>query len=138
MSCLAVSRDLIYVFLESDKRGYIAEIQVKNSNQNFPTTDKNYTSTDPKASSTRNMKNTRRSTIIKSEKKKKQSLREKFKAVRDKSCVLYRGTKVKMKVDFSSEIMESRRNILKERRGKKVAVNNFEIRFQRIHLSKVK
>lgn len=106
-------------FWSLKKRGYIAEIQVKNSNQNFPTTDKNYTSTDPKASSTRNMKNTRRSTIIKSvKKKKKQSLREKFKAVRDKSCVLYRGTKVKMKVDFSSEVMESRRNILKERRGK--------------------
>lgn len=43
----------------------------------------NYTSTDPKASSTRNMKNTRRSTIIKSVKKKNR-VYEKFKAVRDK------------------------------------------------------
>lgn len=82
------------------------------------------------------MKNTRRNTIIKSV--KKQSLREKFQAARDESSVSYRGTKVKMRGDFSSEIMESRRNILKERRGKKVAVNNFEIHFQRIHLSKVK
>lgn len=81
-------------------------------------------------------KNTRRNIIIKSV--KNQSLREKFKVVRDKSCVLYRGTKVEMIVDFSSEIMESRRNILKELRGKRVAVNNYEIHFQRIHLSKVK
>ena len=137
MSCLAVSRDLIYVFLESEKRGYSAEIQAKNSNQNFPTTDKNYTSADLKTSSTRNMKkNTRRNIIIKSV--KKQSLREKFKAVRGKSCVLYRGTKVETILDFSSEIMESRRNILKELREKKVAVNNFETHFQRTHLSKVK
>ena len=62
------------------------------------------------------MKNTRRNTIIKSV--KKQSLREKFQAARDESCVSYRGTKVKMRGDFSSEIMESRRNILKERKKK--------------------